>query len=156
MRGAEQARVVTTLRSRNFHLLCRGTKCALAHLSIHFRSKQVPTIHCPTDQYNNLRIDQINQIRQTNPQIHAEASENYERKFIAISSGFEHFYRTQFLVFQNRLRKDGQVFSSHTHDRGRRSKHLQTTRVATLALHSTERIYRRVSDLTRRAMRTAP
>src|SRR5688500_15858204 len=124
-RGAHQAGVITTLRTRDFHLLSRRTKSALANLSIHLISKQIPPVHYSTTDHDNFRVNQIDQVRKTNPEIHTQTFKTREREFITCLSSHVHLDGCQLITMQNRLWIRRQVLPRHTHNRCRRSKQFQ-------------------------------
>src|ERR1041385_5719546 len=153
--GAQQSRIVTTLRSRNLHLLRRRAKRTLPNLPVHLLRKQVPTIHRTTSNHDDLGIDEINQVRQSDSQIHPKTLEHREREFVTITPRFIDLLSRQSLALQSRLRKRRQTLPRHAHDRRRRTKQFQTTSVTTLAFQPTERIDSRMPNLTSGSMRAA-
>src|SRR5215213_6725639 len=103
--SSQQSRIVTTLRPRDLHLLRGGTKRTLCDLPVHLLGKEVPTIHRPTSDHNDLRIDQIDQVREPDPQIHAKMLEHRERELVTSAPSVVNLLRRQLLTNQSRLRK---------------------------------------------------
>src|SRR5690349_9446462 len=99
-RRAQQSRIVTTLRPRDLHLVRRRAKGALLNLPVHLRRKQVPTIHGPTRNHDDLRIDEVDYVRESDSQVHSKTLEHREREFITITSGLVNSLRRQSLTLQ--------------------------------------------------------
>src|ERR1043165_340990 len=132
-RSTQQSRIVATLRARDLHLLRSRAKRALIDLPVHLLRKQIPTIHSPTGNHNNLRIDQVDQIREPDPQIHPKALEHRERELVTGPASLVNLLRRELTTLQSRLRKLRQTLARHPHDRSRRRKQFQAASVATLA-----------------------
>src|SRR5215213_4140287 len=114
--SAKQSRIVTTLRPRNLHLLRGRTIRALPNLPVHLLSKQIPTIRSATSNNDDLRIDQSDQVRKPDSQVHPETFEDRQRELVTIAPGLINLLSGQFITLQSCLRKQRQVFPRHPHD----------------------------------------
>src|SRR6185295_10490371 len=144
--------IISTFSRRDLQLLRGRAESALLNLSIHLTGKQIPTIHDATGYHNNLRVNQIDQIRKTDPEIHPHTFENRESQLISLLPGVVNLLRRQIITLQTGLRKQRHRLARHSHNRRRRRKQLQTTDVPTLALQTTKRIDSRMSNLAGRTM----
>src|SRR6185503_8585157 len=124
---------------------------------MHVLFKQLPTIDHPATNHDDLRIQNIDQVRDPNPKIDAHAPENLEREFVALLSRIEdHLRRSILASLQHRIRIARARLTRHAHNRRRRSKDFKTTTTPARTRNTTKRIDTHVSNLSRRAIHTTP
>src|ERR1700752_4458396 len=124
---------------------------------MHVLLKQIPAIDHTTTNHNNLGIQDIDQIRQSNPKVNAHAPEDLEREVIALFTGLGDHLRGSILsTLRNGIRITWACLARHAHDFSRRRKDLKPTPTSARARNAPKRIHAQGTNLSRRAVNTAP
>src|SRR5262249_35643022 len=113
--------------------------------------------HNAAGNHNHLRIQNVNQVRQTDAEVNAHAAKDLEREFIALQPRFKDRLRAQVAArVQYRLGITRTCFARHAHDRSRRRKYFQAAAATARTRNAAKWIDTHVPNLRGRAVDTAP